>query len=433
MMSIETVSTLLINNRISQATQLKNYVFGSEEAVFDMISFGAGSLYNHQQVHSVQHYWYDSFVKLSSSERDCPYSNFTKTLFKAVRPIEAGEELYVYYGDDWFDRFANSSSNASEYMHGGNDGVVGDSDSYHYDEDSYTEHYDGYNDGYNVTDYYRDENYGDYQDNMESYADESEGYSDQYSNFSSVDGNGQQYAFAVDVVEAQDMRRFGHCLSHVHVAASTVEHAGSGLFAGKPFVKGDVVVVSPVLTLPKSIIDSEEGVLRNYCFASRESSMVLFPLNNGAMINHNSAGSANVRIDWYSWLEAYRAISSKYHSRQEEGIDSKSGVFDLAHLLALSVEELFGYSFAALDLSFIATRDIAADEEIFLDYGSEWMHAWTRYQQELSVFRSSSASQCSCSDGDASFSPSDQCQALGDAPVFKHYIAVPEGFYPQHW
>ena len=367
-MPIETVPTILINNRISQATALKNYVFYSGEEHIDMISWGAGSLYNHQQEPSVHHYWDDELVKHSSTIQDLPYSNFTKTLFQVSEPVAVGTELSIYYGDNWFQRF-----NASHLRGDSKSNAVETTD--HQGHDSSPPR----------------------------------------------------------VVEAQDMRRFGHCLSHVHVAASTVEHAGSGLFAGKPFVKGDVVVVSPVLTLPKSIIDSEEGVLRNYCFASRESNMVLFPLNNGAMINHNSAGPANVRIDWYSWLEAYRAIASKYHSRQEEGIDIKSGVFDLAYLLALSVEELFGYSFAALDLSFIATRDITADEEIFLDYGSEWEHAWSRYQQELSVFQSSSASQRSCSDGDAGSSPSDQCQALGDAPVFKQYIAVPEGFYPQHW
>ena len=129
------------------------------------------------------------------------------------------------------------------------------------------------------------------------------------------------------------MKKFGHCLSHVHVAKSTVEYAGNGLFAGKPFVLGDVVVVSPVLTLPKNIIDTDDGVLMNYCYSSRDSNVLLFPLNNGAMINHNSTGPANVRIDWYNWLDAYQAIASKYHRGSEASTGTGSGgEFDLAYL-----------------------------------------------------------------------------------------------------
>jgi len=353
---IEIVSNIQIRDRTSQATQLMNYVFASHEDNYHMIKFGSGSLFNHQQHPTVSQHWEDHDITSSSSIRDHPYSNFTKLILGTFRCIEAGEELSVYYGDNWFNRF-NSSVEA------------------------------------NITPV-------------------------------AVDHN-KQDSSPPRVVDVQDMRRFGHCLSNVHVALSTVEHAGNGLFAVKPFMEGDIVVVSPVLNLPKKIIDNEEGVLQNYCYASRDSDVVLFPLNNGAMINHNSAGSANVRIDWFSWLDSYRAIATKYHFKQE------AGVFDLAHLMMLPVEELFGYPFAALDLSFIATRDIAADEEIFVDYGSEWVHAWSRYQQEISVFRTST-SQHSCSHGDTDTS-ADRCQALVDAPVFKQYIAVPERLYPPHW
>jgi len=45
----------------------------------------------------------------------------------------------------------------------------------------------------------------------------------------------------------------------------------------------------------------------------------------------------------------YHAIARKYPDcRKEEGTDrGKMEVFDPAHLMGLSVEELFGYSFAA--------------------------------------------------------------------------------------
>ncbi len=45
------------------------------------------------------------------------------------------------------------------------------------------------------------------------------------------------------------------CLSHITVFASTIDNAGRGLFAKKYFAEGELITVSPVAVLNKTLVD----------------------------------------------------------------------------------------------------------------------------------------------------------------------------------
>lgn len=136
------------------------------------------------------------------------------------------------------------------------------------------------------------------------------------------------------------------------------------MFAKKDFRKGDLVVVSPVLLLPKEHIESisdSSTVLMNYCIASPASSTVMFPFAWGAVANHAPAHQANLEVELFWWNKA-------------EEVEKTSA----------TLAELSSRLSAQLDLGYRATRDIARGEELLFDYGEEWQEEWTDYLARVS-------------------------------------------------
>jgi hypothetical protein len=233
-------------------------------------------------------------------------------------------------------------------------------------------------------------------------------------------------------METEDMEQYGHCLTDVRIAASSLAGAGNGLFAERDFQAGEVVTISPVLSLPRSVVDDSvsDSVLKNYCFASPDSDVILFPLNYGPMINHNTSGEANVQIDWYDWSPIVAAMDAKYHPAK--GADSSSGEkkgasysLNLADKLRMSAQELFSAPFAQLDLAYRAARPIARGEELFLDYGAHWHAAWAQYSSDMSLWEQGQAH--------ALLQSSVESEKRGVKPAFRHYMSAPAELYPSHW
>ena len=71
--------------------------------------------------------------------------------------------------------------------------------------------------------------------------------------------------------------------------------------------------------------------------------------------------------------------------------------------------ELFEEPAGFLVVKFVALRDIAAGEEILIDYGPEWEQAWENYQENNAANSGSSSKP------------------------FRHEIGVPHGFYHRNW
>lgn len=167
------------------------------------------------------------------------------------------------------------------------------------------------------------------------------------------------------------LNEHGRCIDHIIPKQSTLEGAGRGAFAKRFLPKGTILTASPLLPVRKHmLIPSSSGdrsnrvttpqqdLVLNYCFGAPASSLYLCPYSAGInYINHNQT-LANVRVQWAS------------HSSM--GHDDRN--FDIS---PSRLDSIHGKSSLVFD--YIVTKDIAKDEEIFLDYGDEFEQAWNRH------------------------------------------------------
>jgi hypothetical protein len=181
------------------------------------------------------------------------------------------------------------------------------------------------------------------------------------------------------------------CLSHLYVEESTIPMAGKGVFSRASYEEGDTVYISPLLVLPKHQLQKykDENVLLNYCISEEESDAALLPIGLTGMLNHGGAGS-NVCMEWHT----------------EQGDASR---------LRLPVEELEALPFAPLDVRYVATRPLARDEELLLDYGASWSEQWLQHLDTLIEWNEHNTSH------------------LALKPQFRQPIGAPEGFFPVHF
>jgi SET domain len=177
----------------------------------------------------------------------------------------------------------------------------------------------------------------------------------------------------------EDLETNGRCMDHLRPGPSTIRQAGRGAFATRPLAKNSIVTGTPVLFIPTDDVfklyegdwftknneafrpDRLKGyqILYNYCWhpEGNMSSIFLCPYGiHVSYINHNRS-LANVRVQWAS-----------------DGAMNHN-----ATLLELSPAAMYLSDAPRLWLDFIATRDIAVGEEIFLDYGAAWEAAWTAH------------------------------------------------------
>jgi SET domain len=186
-----------------------------------------------------------------------------------------------------------------------------------------------------------------------------------------------------------DLEAHGACLDHMRPGPSTLPNAGHGAFATRPLPAGTVITKSPLFHTPTEDYlymyqyqqyDSQwyrlkEHVwqlqlLYNYCYAHPESSIVLCPYGGGiSYINHAaSPDRVNVRIEWATGWDIVHN-----ETLVEQG----------------TVDDLTRNSHPQLAFSYIATRDIAAHEELFMDYGGVWEAAWQEHVLQYSYDDSS--------------------------------------------
>jgi hypothetical protein len=185
----------------------------------------------------------------------------------------------------------------------------------------------------------------------------------------------------------------GICLDSLDVGPSSQQH-GWGAFARHAVQQGDAVATSPVLYMARSDLDIVEQqivspeahltrphgiqynathvlghqLIMNYCYSHPDSDVMLFPLAPGVnYINHAPSSSsstrdngnpiANVRLQW---------------SRQQ---DASAWHQMTPYVLWAQPND------KTLLVEYVATRDIAAGEELFLDYGDDWVQAWNAHTQ----------------------------------------------------
>lgn len=166
----------------------------------------------------------------------------------------------------------------------------------------------------------------------------------------------------------------GRCLDNIRPDLSTIRQAGRGAFATREIKKGSVIAPLPLVHLRREhmhIYGSDdygdpranvwrEGtqLLMNYCYGHPESSLLFYPYSPVVnYVNHNLT-HYNAEFQWSDlpnnkkdWLE-----------RTPDDLDSEDH--------------------AGLIMDMVATRDIDAGEEIFLNYGSQWERAWKLFVEE---------------------------------------------------
>jgi hypothetical protein len=172
-----------------------------------------------------------------------------------------------------------------------------------------------------------------------------------------------------------ELERTGHCLSDVSVRDSGIPGAGQGLFAERAFRQGDVVSISPVLVMPKHILDEIDthSVLINYVMSLPGSDVTLFPLGRAGVANNGGKDNSSLSVHWYDWDDR-RIIP---HGELPGAVRYKH------------IEEIESAPFASLDISYVATRDIQAGEELTIFYGEQWESTWKVYNEMLEKYEKS--------------------------------------------
>jgi hypothetical protein len=172
----------------------------------------------------------------------------------------------------------------------------------------------------------------------------------------------------------------GKCIDHIVPGHSTIDGAGHGAFAKRHLPKGTIITGSPLHQVPDQktfhLYDCDEEqiyhkdgkpkrldavigeqVALNYCFGHSESTLILCPYGSGVnYINHNKT-LANVKIQWAEH-------GSTGHNASWLEMDPKKMKWNYKTILAFD---------------YIATRDIAEGEELFLDYGDDWENTWQEH------------------------------------------------------
>ena len=176
------------------------------------------------------------------------------------------------------------------------------------------------------------------------------------------------------------LQKYGLRTDHISPGPSTIPNIGRGAFA-KRLIRRDTMVVPIPLThvsdnyifnMYPLMIDPESGKLLresdtvisqqwivDYCFGHPDSTMLFFPSGSMAtLINHSK--EPNAKLQW-----------STHPNHQKLW-------YDRDPFTTLMEEE---YMYTGLILEVVALRDFEPDEEIFIDYSTEWQQAYDEHVQ----------------------------------------------------
>lgn len=167
----------------------------------------------------------------------------------------------------------------------------------------------------------------------------------------------------------------GRCIDGLAVAPSSFGEFGRGAFATRKFATGDVITTTPLLQLNRTLLDTYQfsmnhpgkqrklsptklgrQLLLNYCYGHRDSSLVFFPYSPAvSMLNNGGKEMTNAQLKFSNFF---------WHKYDWESD---------------SAEELLNKNTSGLIFDIITTKPISSGEEIFIDYGKEWEHAWQKH------------------------------------------------------
>ena len=177
------------------------------------------------------------------------------------------------------------------------------------------------------------------------------------------------------------LHHHGACLDNMKPGESSIPQAGRGAFATRPLAQGQIITTAPLVHVPfrdrlmtmYGKIWSWEGntwtwnrdvshiageqVIVNYCFGHVESSLLLCPYSSGVGYINHFHQNPNVKIQW---------AKDGRIAHQDDYLDFEISDFIDNHKVGLAIE-------------FVALRPIAPGEELLIDYGDRWEKAWNEH------------------------------------------------------
>lgn len=198
------------------------------------------------------------------------------------------------------------------------------------------------------------------------------------------------------------LQEHGQCLDHIRPGNTTLHFPGSssttdsnrtswtmerGALASRFLPKGTVIAPLPLVHLQRSDLEiysvvstnddddnkknkkrrkiEWEGtqLLLNYCYGHPNSSLLFFPYSPVVNYINHSTERVNAKLQWCKHPHLQPFHHSEWLERTPEYL--------------LTQED-----HAGLLLELVAIRDIEPDEEIFIDYGPAWERAWNTYVRE---------------------------------------------------
>eukprot|EP01040_Poterioochromonas_malhamensis_P013522 gene13522-14871_t len=359
-------------------TQPHFYDFSSGSEDTSLLILGPGSILNHNDPPSISHGWADNTVPLpKDSLRTFKHGAYYYDTFEAIVDIEEGEEIFNYYGANWFDSHQHSAATIDEEV-----SIDGSALS--------------------IT--------------------------------SSELPSGPLAAICITDVEVAPS-----FLPPYQINSDTDEGVfvspGYGLFAKRAFKQGELILAVPLLFLPAEVIESleeHESEIVSYSLYEEGSRVYLVPMGVGVMMNHyrsltsimrskggredesRSEGAANVHLQWFDFWEHFPCATD---GSGDCSFPRHNVPYALQSMLSKSVKELLEMKMAPLDIGYYAARDIEAGEELLIDYGEGWEEYMREFLQGQEVVPRKEGED----------------EEVFRREYIRHPIGLGKGSMPEHW
>jgi len=158
------------------------------------------------------------------------------------------------------------------------------------------------------------------------------------------------------------LREHGWCIDNIEIGLSRIPDAGRGAFARVPLPRNTVVAPAPLQCFENRKIfqkTTPEQLYVNYCLQPADSHMIFYPYGPAVNLINHSRHQPNVKLQW--------SQKPQHH----------------AAWLDLDYDDFWKItSPGGLILEVVALTDIAAGDELLLDYGPAWEAAWQQHVQQ---------------------------------------------------
>jgi len=296
-------------------------------------------------------------------------SHHSNVKFESSKKIEAGEELFVSYGDEWFVKRENIIGivpGASHFIEA--DQILLE----------FVNQHPNVGDGGDVgTINYELLLRKALQKDKRLHAAFPKSVHDVHK---AVEMGTARFSAKESVRSTEWLEENGACIDNIISGITAIPQAGKGSFATRQINDGGVITTTPLITLERDqlylwedVKQSDDGsvvkelvghqLLLNYCYGHKDSSLLFFPYSPSInFINHGmNKEDINAKIRW-----------STYPYHKKEWLD-------------LSLQDMKDQLHTGLMFDIVATRDIQRGEEILLDYGSDWVESWKEHANEWRI------------------------------------------------